>query len=138
VIPIEEVDHPEALIAATLAATGDLDVALEALYSGAPPADSQLKPSKCLLLSESGFLALSTSEQKAMSEENTQMANAARALARSAMEKAAEATAAGRTDEAQQWKDRVTALGDELANTRHTKILQLVGQAIQKLAATAP
>ena len=137
-IPLEEVGHPEALVAATLAATGDMEVALEALYSGTPPADLRLEPAKCLLITESGFVRLSSSEQAAMTKENNQVGGAVRDLARAAMAKASEAAAAGRQEEAQQWKDRVNALGAELADPRHTKIMQLVGQAIQKLAASAP
>ncbi|MCC6696053.1 MAG: hypothetical protein IT365_10535 [Candidatus Hydrogenedentes bacterium] len=137
-IPIDEVKHPESLTAATLAATGDMEVALEALYSGQPPADSRLEPARCLLLTESGFVRLSSAERTAMVQENNQVGGAVRELARAGMAKAAEAAAAGRAEEAQQWKDRVATLGAELADPRHTKLMQLVGQAIQKLAASTP
>lgn len=88
---------------------------------------------EALTLSESEYLALPQSDRERVSSEAEGLGKKARGLARAAMAQADAAADAGNEDEAAKLRDGVHKLGTELSNARHTKLMQLIGDAILKL-----
>jgi len=123
--------------AITLAYSGKMDEAVALLLEGAAPESGAVEPLPFLTMSESEFIRVKEPAFSQMKEANIRASDAARALARAALAKAAEARAQGDEAKAAAYAQRVKALGTLLAGEDRNKLLQLVGRAIEKTAGEA-
>jgi hypothetical protein len=128
---IEEATVVERAI--TLGYYGRMDEAVALLLEGSSPTAAEEPSLTCLGLSESEIIRAG----EAAMAENSKAGDAARALARAAMAKVAEARAQGDEAKAAAYTERVKAMGTELAQDNHNKLVQMIGQAIEKKAAKA-
>lgn len=123
--------------AITLSHAGKLDVSVALLLEGTESDETAVEIAEHLGRDESSFRGLTEPELSQAQQENMGVGKAARALARAAMEKAAEARAQGDGEKAAQWLQRVDAMGKLLSSTKYNKMLRLQGDAVSRDAGDA-
>lgn len=133
VLPPDVVDR-----AITLRFYDRKDEALAFLLEDSPPKDEELQPPPCLTMPESAFQpAAGQSNFTQMQRENVEAGNAARALAREAIERSAAVRADGDDAKAEEYLKRVESMGVELSAGTRNKLLQLIGDSILKVVEEA-
>ncbi len=123
--------------AITLSHSGEMETALDLLLEGTESEATLVEPLPCLGMGERAFIQLPSPELDALKKQNIEAADAARALARAAAARVAEARAGGDAEKADRWAARIEAMGHELSKGQYNALLRLIGPSIIKTAAKA-